>query len=126
VFEELVALTGIEPAPPVQFGPTRSKCLHLRSARTARPSQNPPQILDVVTLSSLTGSLDGGDPFCLDRACAHVFCDFACESNPISADRLARVFLTRVIQTDTMARCNEGRCQIPSQLNVLIFLHTWP
>src|ERR1700675_3445094 len=49
---------------------------------------------------------------------AQVYCDLARERSNILTDRLARIFLARVIQTDTMARCNERRGQIPSQLDV--------
>src|SRR5260370_2397771 len=49
--------------------------------------------------------------------------------NPILADRLASIFLTRVIQTNAVARGNKGCRQIPCQLVFFViyrarFCHT--
>jgi hypothetical protein len=132
---------------PVRVGSPQSKCWQVRSVVRRRlpetrhgrlasslgrhlPASNPrngagqPRGGHFPSCGS-PGSLDRGNTFWLSGARAHVCCDLVRESDPIFTDRLARIFLTRVIQTDTMLRCNEGRSQIPPQLDFLIFLHTW-
>lgn len=93
-----------------------------------RPMRGAPRALGQSwsSVGSRPASLDDRGAFRRCRTIVLIRDDYARQGDPVFTDRLVRILPARLIQTDTMARGNERRRQIPSEADLLVLHPVWP